>query len=553
MGPSIGQMATFCQSRTKTEESEAGQMFFVPKSPLPSPHVHRQVHNQLLNLLFMRFKFTFLLCCLSLAFAATAQQDEHNWCGTTEESAWLDWYQRNTGIFHAAEGDADTNWLYVPVTLHIVGNNSGVGYFPLDNAIRAVCEMNGQYEPARIRFYLMPGDAVRYHNNSTWYEHDWNGGSNMINTVIPPIRNRLNTFIVSDPAGNCGYSWQDAIVMKMSCSGTGNTTWAHEAGHHFSLPHTFRGWEGFTWNFTKPAPTKVNNRDVEKTDGSNCYTGGDRFCDTDPDYLNGRWQCSSDKRSGTQQLDPDSVAFRSDGTLIMSYANDACASRFSDEQIAAMRANLNTEHNQYLQLTAPLPELDDNAQVTLVSPLDSFEVVQFNNIELKWNKVPGARYYVVEISRTPAFTTRFFAETLIDADHVAVSKPMPNNWTLFWRVRAYSDWDICQPFDNAQIGSFRTQNLSATNELERNAIITLMPNPVMAGRPALLNIEAEQAMELAVSVCDATGRVCHQQRHRVYPGDNQVEIATANLNAGFYSILLQNEKGATVKRLVVVE
>lgn len=501
----------------------------------------------------MRITSIFLFFSLLLGTIASAQQTGDNWCGTHTESPWLDWYQRNTGLFTANDGDADTTWLYVPVTLHIVGNNSGLGYFPLDNAIRAVCEMNSTYEPAHIRFYLLPGDAVRYHNNSSWYEHDFNGGSDMINSVIPGIRNRLNAFIVSDPAGNCGYSWQDAIVMKSACSGTGNTTWSHEAGHHFSLPHPFFGWEGFNWNYTQPAPQKINNRAVEKMDGTNCYVGGDRFCDTDPDYLNNRWQCNGDLRSNTVQHDPDSIAFRSDASLLMGYANDVCSSRFTEEQIAAIRANLKTEHSSYLQITAPLPEINDNDQVVLVSPIDSTESVQYNHIELKWNKVPGARYYSVEISRTPNFSSKFFSETLIDADSIVVNKIMPNNWTLFWRVRAYNDWDICQPYDNAQIGSFRTQNLSATNDLERSAVISLAPNPVMAGAPAILRIDSEQTMDLAIMLCDAAGRVCHQQRYRVFSGENQFDIPTAHLSAGFYSVLLQNEKGATVKRLVVVE
>ncbi|MBK9337328.1 MAG: hypothetical protein IPM98_12420 [Lewinellaceae bacterium] len=502
----------------------------------------------------MRIKFTLLFFSLLFGSIISAQQTGDNWCGTHAESPWLDWYQRNTGIFSIADGGVDSAWLYVPMTLHIVGNNNGAGYFPLGNAINAVCEMNSAYEPARIRFYLLPGDAVRYHNNSSWYEHGWNDGSDMINTVIPDIRNRLNAFVVADPAGNCGYSWYDAIVLKSSCSGPGNTTWAHEAGHHFSLPHTFRGWEGFTWNYADPAPLKVNSRDVEKTDGTNCYVGGDRFCDTEPDYLNSRWPCNGDLRSNTVQHDPTGAAFRSDASLLMGYANDICSSRFTEEQIAAMRANLQSdEHNQYLQITAPLPELDDQAQVVLISPIDSSESMQYNHIELKWNKVPGARYYTVEISRTPEFPSTFFSETLVDSASLVVTKSMPNNWTLFWRVRAYSDWDVCQPYDQAQIGSFRTQNLSATNDLERSAIITLAPNPVMAGIAARLRIEAEQAMDVAVSLCDAAGRACYQQRYRLYAGENQFDIPTTNLSAGFYSMLVQNEKGATVKRLVVVE
>lgn len=498
-------------------------------------------------------KYLFLILGgLLLAGAGTAQTTEKEWCGYKGDSEWLDWYQRNTALFQN-DGDADTSWLYVPMTLHLVGNNAGQGHFSIEQSIDAVCGMNSFFAPHHIRFFLMPNDAFRYYNNTSWYAHDWNGGSDMINTVLPGLENRFNAFVVSDPAENCGYSWQDVIVLKKSCSSANNTTWAHEAGHHFSLPHTFRGWEGFSWNYAQPAPTKVNNRLVEKTDGSNCYTAGDRFCDTGPDYLTNRWPCNDEKRSTTQQHDPNNVPFRSDATPLMSYAYDACQARFSQEQADAMRANLQSEHSQYLLFPAPVLEIDDAAQVELISPIDTAETVQYNHIELTWNPVPNAKYYVVEVGRTETFSTKFFSATLVNETSVTITKGIPNNWNLFWRVRAYNDWDLCQPYDQAQIGVFRTQNLLATNELERSAIIELMPNPVIAGTPALLKVDAESAMDLAVYLNDAAGRVCFQQRLRLYSGENQFEVPTAGLNAGIYTIVLQNEKGATVKRMAVVE
>ncbi len=497
-------------------------------------------------------KISLLVFTLFLFSSVFAQQETEKFCGYTGNSAWLDWYQRNTGVFQQENG-ADTSWLYVPVTVHIVGTNSGTGYFDFEQAIRAICEMNSQYAPAYVRFYLMPGDEVRYHDNSDWYNHDWDGGEQMINSVLPGIRNRLNAFVVADPAGNCGYSWKDAIVLKKSCSNSGNSTWAHEAGHHFSLPHPFRGWENFDWDYDEPAPLKVNNRDVEKTDGSNCYIGGDRFCDTDPDYLSDRWSCNNQFKSTIVQHDPDSVSFRSDATLIMGYASDHCASRFTEEQIAAVRANLRDEHKQYLQISAPLEEIDDLAQVELISPIDTTETVQYNHIELKWNPVPNAKFYTVEVSLVKSFTVKFYNETLENATSVVITSGIPNNRNLYWRVRAYNSWDVCQPFDQAQTGIFRTQNLSATNELERSAIIQLAPNPVIAGTPARLNIESEGAMDLSVSLSDAAGRICYQQRHRLSTGQNQLEISTAHLGPGLYTVLMQNEKGTIVKRLAIVE
>lgn len=498
------------------------------------------------------FKFAALFCALFISqFAHSQDEAPVNFCGYSGFSPWLDWYQRNTALFN--RDGADTAWLYVPVTLHIVGKNDGTGYYALDKAIEAICGMNEQYEPLNIRFYLKPGDEVRYHNNSDWYAHDWSAGSQMITATSSGIKDRLNAYIVADPAGNCGYSWRDVIVLRQGCSGPNNTTWAHEAGHHFSLPHPFSGWENYEWDYKQPAPTVVNGRQVEKNDRSNCYAAGDRFCDTDADYLNDRWACNGDFRSNVVQLDPDSVPFRSDATLYMGYANDACASRFTEEQIAAIRANLQDEHKQYLQITQPLTGIDDDAQVELLSPVDTLTPVQFNHIELKWNKVPNATYYAVDVSLSASFGSIIYSQALIDGSSLVINRPMPNNINLYWRVRAYNGWDVCQPFDNAQTGVFRTKNLSATNELERSAAIVLIPNFAIAGAPVHLNIESAESMDLAVKICDAAGRLCYQSQSRLYTGQNQLEIPTNGLEAGAYSVFLQNEKGAIVKRLVILE
>ncbi|MFN0014263.1 MAG: T9SS type A sorting domain-containing protein, partial [Saprospiraceae bacterium] len=85
------------------------------------------------------------------------------------------------------------------------------------------------------------------------------------------------------------------------------------------------------------------------------------------------------------------------------------------------------------------------------------------------------------------------------------------------------------------------------------AVITLTTNLVVSGAPAQLRIETQETMDLAVTVCDAAGRVLNQTRYRLYTGANQFEVPTDDLSAGIYTVLLQNEKGATVKRLVVVE
>lgn len=488
-----------------------------------------------------------LLLCASQSIVAQGIISD-NWCGTVGYSPWLTQYQNNRDDVQYRGGDSA--WLYVPMTIHVVGNDAGQGYYPLESVFRIVCQMNEQYVDARIRFYLMPGDGVRYLSNTAWYDHDFDGGSELINSNLLP--NRFNAFIVNDPAGNCGYSWQDAIVVGKNCSASRNSTWAHEAGHHFSLPHPFVGWEGTSWNYATPAPDSVGGNAVERVDGTNCYESGDRFCDTRPDYISYRWPCDDNFESQFPQTDPAGATFRSDASLYMGYSYDECASRFTPEQIAAMRANLYTEHVAYLQIAEPLAEIADDTLARLISPIDS-ATVQYDQFDLRWNSVPNATYYLVEVAFAKSFAPRLFLETVYNDTILHIDKPIPNNRILYWRVRAYSEWDMCQANDNAQTGVFRTRNLSSTNELENLLVANLAPNPVSGGQPVMLLIVTEESSDAQLQVTDMAGRLCQQQIVRLSTGDNELNIPTQNLQAGMYTVILRNEKGLIIRRLVVAE
>ncbi len=489
-----------------------------------------------------------LTILVGMASSSFAQQPTDNWCGYKGKSPWLTKYQQRMAHQNHPENDNDTTVLYVPVTFHITGNDAGNGYFSLDQAIRALCEMNDRFSDAYISFYLEPGDPVRYLNNTGWHVHGWDGGADMIQANNIP--DRLNLYIVQDPAGNCGYSWYDAIVMGKNCSGAGNITWSHEAGHHFSLPHPFYGWEGFTWNYNEPAPEIVNDRQVEKMDGTNCYDSGDGFCDTEPDYLNYRWSCNDSGRSVQQQKDPNGVPFRSDATLMMGYASDVCSSRFTKEQIEAMRANLQDEHQSYLQVSEPPAGIDDNAFVQPISPIDS-AIVHYKNITLKWSAIPNATFYVVEIGLNTDFAPRLYYKTIYNDTTVTITTGILNNRLLPWKVRAYSEWDLCQPNDSIQLGYLTTKNLSSVNDLESSLEIGLTPSLVSQGLPATLSISSDTKMDVLMSITDAAGRICYSENQTIFFGDNTIEVPTSGLSSGVYVVSLRNAKGILVRRLTV--
>ncbi|MDX2136303.1 MAG: hypothetical protein SFV52_16080 [Saprospiraceae bacterium] len=486
---------------------------------------------------------------LMLTSGLTAQDaPAPNFCGYTGMSPWLEWYHDNKDQI-AYDRGADTVWLYVPMTFHLVGNDDGSGYFPIDQAMEAVCSMNRMFEQAFIEFYLMPGDEFRYHNNTSWNVHDFTAGGQMIDANRLP--GRLNCFIVKDPAGNCGYAWKDAIVLGKGCSGSKNKTWAHEAGHHFSLPHPFVGWEGEAWDFTKPAPASIGGRSVEKTDGTNCNNSADRFCDTRPDYLSDRWQCDPNKESSTIQRDPNNVQFRSDGSLIMGYSDDQCSDLFTPEQIAAMRNNLTDEHVSYLQTSTPGLRIPKDTLVQLLSPLDTAEV-QYNNIVLSWMPVPNAQYYSVKVALTPTFGI-VLMNANVTGTSAQVNVTVPANKILYWSVEPYSNWSFCGSSTAPQVGVFLTKNLSATNELERHAFAQLMPNPASGGSNPQLVVNSDENLDAFLVLHDAAGRTCYQQQLRIFNGENRIDIPTNQLENGLYTVSLQNELGRMVMRLSVVD
>lgn len=470
-------------------------------------------------------------------------------CGVKGTSQWFQWYAEHREELIQERSD-DSTYLTVPVTVFIVGNTSGTGYWTASNVFRAICEMNQQFTEAKIRFYLYPGDAIRYLNNSAWYNHDWAGGQEM--AVENRIPGRLNAFVVNDPAGNCGYSGYNVIVLKKTCSNAGNSTWSHEAGHHFSLPHPFSGWEDMEWDFSKPAPLDMDGHEVERVDGTNCLTAGDRLCDTKPDYLSDRWNCNPSGESPQQQLDPDSISFRSDGTLFMSYANDACANRFSPDQITAMRTNLIVERESYLPFTPAGEELPDSLPVKLIAPLDT-AAVQYNNFVANWHPVPGAKYYSFEASLNPSFPNIFISQIITLDTSFVYTASLPKNRFFYWRVYPFNDWDVCRIESGVQVGVFFTTDLTAVQDWNLDANARIIPSPAITGMPVQLDFEISEAQQAQLTVVDMTGKVMVSRSVYLNSGSNSLVLSEGvQFQPGLYQVKVQGIKGVLNSSFAII-
>lgn len=508
----------------------------------------------------------FLLYAIQIAQAQPGREDLHP-CGSPPgKTEWLKQYQQNP---QAHLRGMDTA-LYIPLTIHLLGQDNGSGYLTQAQLLDALCGLNSDFEEANIQFFV-EGD-IRFLPNSAWNDHgDVLEGAEMM--FLNNVENTINTYFVSDPAGNCGYNLPYAgIAMAKSCSGASDHTWAHEVGHNLSVQHPFLGWEGgithdgtMPPDYNNPAPTTVtydytyykdtlivdtliiDTALVELVDGSNCQIAADGFCDTSPDYLAFRWNCGGNGQSNQQQTDPSGAKFRSDGSLIMGYANDACQARFTPEQIAAMRANLLDEKADYLYNQTPAPPISTEP-IAAAFPLEG-ELVQYDAAYFEWEPLENAAEYLLQVSRLPTFPGALTTTHIVFSNSFTLPEALSLDRDYYWRVRGYNSHSFCNPFTPG--ASFRTAEISAANSIASVTNLRAIPNPAANGQPAFLELEARKAFPAGLKLLTSTGQLLQRRALAVQAGNNRFEIPIEGLAPGLYFIWLESEEGRAVERLVV--
>ena len=504
------------------------------------------------------FLFAFAFLGIGVLQAQVTKQDLKP-CGVMPaHDPWLRTYQRTPETYNKME---DTI-LYVPLTVHLVGNDDTLGLFPYTSMSAALCRLNLDYAPAKIQFFL-EGDPHKI-GNQAYNDHAtvMEGYAMMLEN---DVENTINSYFVADPAGNCGYNLPYAsVAVSNGCAAPGDHTWAHEIGHNLRLPHPFYGWEQNDYNVGSPAPdtiittaytffqsVPIFNPDtiiydtmvVELLDGSNSTYAADGFSDTKADYLSYRWQCNAaNSESTVTQIDPAGQPFNSDGTLFMSYSLDACSDRFSDQQIAAMRANLLTEKIDFLYNQEVPPPVSTNP-TTLLAP-DDLEQTPYDYVTLAWASVEGATHYILQTSPSSAFGFLVTEQWLTDTTFTLTN--LIQNKNYYWRVQAVNSHFFCTPLSPKR--NFKTTDAVNAVTITDASSWHVSPSLAQAGTPIL--VRTQGAPTGALVLTDALGRTIWQQN--IGNADATYLIPTTNL-AGYYQLsLIANGRTNGTSRLCVI-
>ena len=396
-----------------------------------------------------------------LFFASPVKAQDASWCGTHISSEWMEeFYQRDKSHLNHKAGNFPE--VFIPIVYHIVGDDNGNGYFELQEVFRAHCELQSLYDDADLKFYIK---EINYINNSNYY--NGNGTNGLF--INYNDRNACNVFFVSQMSGVCGYSYvpepwdgfgysgpnRGGIMLAVNCMEPGNTTYRHEMGHYLNLPHTFYGWEGENPpGIGANAPNTINGSPVERADQSNCYTSGDGFCDTPPDYLSDRWTCTFARN----YRDPLGNIFTVDEKNFMAYSNDGCATYLKDEQLAEVNA-APANHRPYL-LNDPVPTIVSLGAMTGLTPSNNTRNINPSNIVISWNSVPNATYYHMQAS---LFNFNNPTIDIVTQDTFYVITNPSVNSEYEWIVKPVHFTNVCSDFTPTM--KFSTSALSAVVDI----------------------------------------------------------------------------------------
>ncbi len=469
---------------------------------------------------------------------------------------------------------------YIPVWFHLAAKSDGTGRTTTRAGVaEMLCAWNKLYETngLEMQFYIKGFSEIDF--DKLYDAPQSFSGSNKMTTTKKA--DAMNVYITNNAGDG---SRPDEITLAYYSNRTSSAdpeytndwivctsrevnagsaaTIAHEAGHMFTLAHTFYGWEGGKFEPTPASPcapvnVSYNGRVVEVEKAArtgltkNCATAADGFCDTPPDYLFGLGYSGPACNYSGIAKDPDCVAFDTDETNLMSYFL-GCIKNFSGEQKAAIRNNfLNHPRRAYLR-NAATPPLTA-ATPTLGSPALGATTAFFNNVSLDWDNVPNAFGYTVEVSRFTSFSTQVksFYVTNSDFNINALNSPgfLIAGTRYYWRVKSVVPYANCA--NVSATGNFITGTVNAVNEIAGVTQFTVSPNPLNQSQNLSLEMNSEAAFEAKIKLVNMTGQMMKTEKRTFAAGYSTQAISIANLTNGTYILSVESDKGVLNKRIVI--
>ncbi len=231
----------------------------------------------------------------------------------------------------------------------------------------------------------------------------------------------------------------------------------------------------------------------------------------------------------------------------MSYSSDICMSRFSAQQITAMRQTLidTNASRGYLRIN-PMPAYPviSNAPVQL-QPLAGDTVVP-NQAVFSWQGIPGASFYHLRIN---LFNFAVIDTFTADTFYVNRTRDIRPNREHSWEVRAITGAQLCTNFGSRI--SFQSSNLAlSTSKVSALNNIRVYPTQLRPNTELFLD-QLQIGIKTHIVLRDLQGRILHQSHIDVQ--EEKQTWLMPSLPAGMYLLQLEQAGSLSFHKLLLTE
>jgi hypothetical protein len=224
--------------------------------------------------------------------------------------------------------------------------------------------------------------------------------------------------------------------------------------------------------------------------------------------------------------------------------------RFSDEQITAMRANIEFQRPGLL-LNPFLPDLiPDTFEVVLTAP-DSGAVFDVtSSVTLEWEAVPGAIGYAVDFDFYVPFNgaTINYRSYTTSTNSLTINN-LQSNRTYVWRVRPFSRYDGCTVYSPPKaftVGTF----VDSKEATLANYGLRAFPQPASLSTGHFsVAYEIPGSEPAQLRLINSSGQAVQNLQLEAQPGKQVIEVPTRGLPPGFYLLELTTNTGRWVEKL----
>lgn len=301
-----------------------------------------------------------------------------------------------------AENSTTSEIKYIPIKMHLLGNDDGTGYIDENTVNDMLAELNKIFRANQNMEFFFSGTSFNKYadtRNNTKADntgkeeqefHNKNGANDAINVYVPQGVGGAGGYAYVVPHSQ---PYNRIHIIKNQLND--DKTTPHEFGHYFGLPHTFQNSKAKDSNgsidWTKRELVTRNFNEVSPRKSANCRTAGDYFCDTEADPY-GNDGVSAPNCQIQSDPDVNGDAYRTNMGNYMNYFWCPGYS-FTPEQISKMDAGYTTMKNRNTYFNAP--ETAQPAPTNLTSTSGVYK----NSLVLSWTDNSNVETgYIVEVA-----------------------------------------------------------------------------------------------------------------------------------------------------------